>query len=164
MVDWLIVYCFTSRSRIFHLYGDVTIAGERLQNLGLCWALRVFEQRGIFIVPHLLWHGASVLPVSSKGPPHSIASYDTRGDVKDLFQPGSLKDTASFLLLHVSRNSFWTNSASHEYKNKSANKGAKPAPTGMPMDPASKDHTDIVHKKAKHTLNVYFRVRSGYRW
>jgi hypothetical protein len=34
-----------------------------------------------------------------------------------------LKDTASFLSL--SRNSFWTNSASYEYNNKSANKGAQ---------------------------------------
>jgi hypothetical protein len=34
--------------------GDVTIAGEGLQNLGLCSALRAFEQGGIFIVPHLL--------------------------------------------------------------------------------------------------------------
>ena len=34
-----------------------------------------------------------------------------------------LKDTASFFLL--SRNSFWTNSASYEYKNNSANKGAQ---------------------------------------
>jgi hypothetical protein len=33
MID--IIYGFTSRSRIFHLYGDVTIAGEGLQNLGL---------------------------------------------------------------------------------------------------------------------------------
>jgi hypothetical protein len=38
----------------FHLYGDVTIAGEGLQNLGLSSALRAFEQGGIFIVPHLL--------------------------------------------------------------------------------------------------------------
>jgi hypothetical protein len=28
VIDWLIIYGFTSRSRIFHLYGDVTIAGE----------------------------------------------------------------------------------------------------------------------------------------
>jgi hypothetical protein len=84
-LDWLIIYGFTSRSRIFHLYGDVTIAGEGLQNLGLCSALRAFEQGGIFIVPHLLWHGASVFPVSSEGPPHLVASYDTRGDVEDLF-------------------------------------------------------------------------------
>jgi hypothetical protein len=40
----LIIYGFTSRSRIFHLYGDVTIAGEGLQNLGLCSALRAFEK------------------------------------------------------------------------------------------------------------------------
>jgi hypothetical protein len=50
----LIIYGFTSRSRIFHLYGDVTIAGEGLQNLGVCLALRAFDKEGIFIVPHLL--------------------------------------------------------------------------------------------------------------
>ena len=82
---WLIIYGFTSRSRIFHLYGDVATAGEGLQNLGLCSALRAFEQGGIFIVPHLLWHGTSVFPVSSEWPPHSVASYDTQGDVEDLF-------------------------------------------------------------------------------
>jgi hypothetical protein len=32
---------------IFHLYGDVTITGEGLQNLGLFSALRAFEQGGI---------------------------------------------------------------------------------------------------------------------
>jgi hypothetical protein len=85
--DWLIIYCFTSRSRIFHLCGDVTITGEGLQNLDLCTALRALEQGGIFIVPHLLWHGASVFPVSSKGLPHSVASYDTQGDVEDLSNP-----------------------------------------------------------------------------
>jgi hypothetical protein len=65
----LIVYGFTSRSRIFHLYGDVAIAGEGQQNLSLCSALRAFEQRGIFIVPHQLWHGTSVFSVSSEWPP-----------------------------------------------------------------------------------------------
>jgi hypothetical protein len=34
--------------------GDVTITGKRLQNFGLCSAVRAFEQGGIFIVPHLL--------------------------------------------------------------------------------------------------------------
>ena len=57
---WLIIYGFTSRSRC----GNVTIAGEGLQNLGLCSALRASEQGGIFIVPHVLWH-----PLSSEGPP-----------------------------------------------------------------------------------------------
>jgi hypothetical protein len=50
----LIIYGFTSRSRIFRLYGDVTNAGEGLQNLDLCSKLRAFEQGGVFIVPHLL--------------------------------------------------------------------------------------------------------------
>jgi hypothetical protein len=50
----MIISGFTSRSRIFYLYGDVTIAGEGLQNLGLSLALGAFEQGGIFIVPHLL--------------------------------------------------------------------------------------------------------------
>jgi hypothetical protein len=85
IIDRLIIYCFTSHLRIFHLYGDVIIIGKGLQNLGLCSALRAFEQGGIFIVPHLLWHGTSVFSVSSEGPPHLIASYDTRGDVEDLF-------------------------------------------------------------------------------
>jgi hypothetical protein len=44
--DWLIMYGFTSRSRLFHLYGDVTIAGEGLLNLGLCSALRVLSREG----------------------------------------------------------------------------------------------------------------------
>jgi hypothetical protein len=60
LIDWLIIYGFTPRSRIFDLYGDVTTAGEGLQNLGLCSALRAFEQGTIFIMPHLLWHGTSV--------------------------------------------------------------------------------------------------------
>jgi hypothetical protein len=84
-IDWLIDYYFTSCSRIFHLYGDVTIACEELQNLGLCSALKAFEQGGIFIVPHLLWHGTSVFPVSSKEPPHLVASYDMHVDSEDLF-------------------------------------------------------------------------------
>jgi hypothetical protein len=50
----MFVYGFTSRLRVFHLYGDVTLASKGLQNLGLCSALRAFEQGGIFIVPHLL--------------------------------------------------------------------------------------------------------------
>jgi hypothetical protein len=84
LIDWLITYNFTSRPRIFHLYGDVTIAGEGLQNFGLSSALRAFEQGGIFIVSYLLSHGASVFPVSAEGPPHLVAFYDTRGDVEVL--------------------------------------------------------------------------------
>jgi hypothetical protein len=42
-IDKLITYSFTFRSRIIHLYGDVTIIGEWMQNFGLCSALRAFE-------------------------------------------------------------------------------------------------------------------------
>jgi hypothetical protein len=38
-----------------------------------------FWGRGIFIVPHLLGHCASVFLVSCEGPSHSVASYDTQG-------------------------------------------------------------------------------------
>jgi hypothetical protein len=53
---WFIHFLFTSPSRMILKYGDVTIAGERLQNLyiGLCSAVRAFEQGGIHIVPQLL--------------------------------------------------------------------------------------------------------------
>jgi hypothetical protein len=66
-------------------YGDVTVTGEGLQNLGLYSEFRVFEHGGIFIVPHLLCHEASVFPVSSKGPPHLVAFYDTQVDMEALF-------------------------------------------------------------------------------
>jgi hypothetical protein len=57
-----------------------------MQNLGLCSTLRAFEQGEIiFILSHLLWNGTSVFPVSSEGPPHSVAFYDTQGDVENLF-------------------------------------------------------------------------------
>jgi Trk-type K+ transport system membrane component len=35
-------------------YGDLTITGERIHNLGLCSALGAFGQGGISIEPHLL--------------------------------------------------------------------------------------------------------------
>jgi hypothetical protein len=37
----------------------ITIAGDGLQNLDLCLALRAFEQGRIYIVLHLPRHGAS---------------------------------------------------------------------------------------------------------
>jgi hypothetical protein len=88
-VGWLIDHLmfYVPLKNISLKYGDVTITGEGLQNLGLCSALRAFEQGGIFIVPHLMRHGASVFHVSSEGPPHSIASYNSQGYAEDLFLP-----------------------------------------------------------------------------
>jgi hypothetical protein len=56
-------------------YGNVTIAGD----FGPCSALKAFEQGGIFIEARLLQHGVSVFPVSLKGLPHVLASYDAQG-------------------------------------------------------------------------------------
>ena len=60
----LFVVCweFSSHSRIFQTYGDVTITGERfvISNFELCSALMAIEKWGFFSVPHLLWHGPSV--------------------------------------------------------------------------------------------------------
>jgi hypothetical protein len=77
-VDWLIIYC------VHEIFTYM-----ELSPLDLCSASNAFEQGGIFIVPHLLWQGASVFSVSSKGSSHSIASYDTQGDTEDLFLPWS---------------------------------------------------------------------------
>jgi hypothetical protein len=40
------INCFKSRSRILHLYGEVTITGEGLQNLGLCLVFRPLSREG----------------------------------------------------------------------------------------------------------------------
>jgi hypothetical protein len=54
LIDCLLIYVLQASQEHFTYYGDATIAGEGLQNLDLCSALRAFEQGGIFIVPHLL--------------------------------------------------------------------------------------------------------------
>jgi hypothetical protein len=81
LIDWLIGWlCFASHSRIFHLHGNTTIAGEVLQNLDVCSAHRAFEQGGIFIVPHLLWHGTAVfLGLIRITTPSSRLVWSTRG-------------------------------------------------------------------------------------
>jgi hypothetical protein len=128
LIDWLadllIIYCFKSRSRFFLLkYGDVTIAGEGLQNLDLCSELRAFEQEDFYRATpavtrglgfsglirrtapfsRLLWYtrlcGESNLIRILTGS-HSVASYDTQGDAKDLFLP----DPHGFIILSHS----WT--------------------------------------------------------
>jgi hypothetical protein len=75
--DRLTIYCFSPAQKKIHIDGVLTFTGEGLHNLGLCSALRAFEQRGSFIVPQPLWQvtwiflGASVL---SEGSPHSVGS------------------------------------------------------------------------------------------
>jgi hypothetical protein len=84
LIDWLSIVLRPAQE--FSLkYGNVTIFGVRLQNLGLSSALGVFEQGRIFVVPHLLLHGDWIFPVSSEGSPHLVTSYVTQGDMEDLF-------------------------------------------------------------------------------
>ena len=65
------------------------IAGEGLQILGLCSGHLPKTGRA-FIVPHLLWQGAIVNTISSKGPPHLVASYQRyRGPILILILTGS---------------------------------------------------------------------------
>jgi hypothetical protein len=70
-MDGLFVDVRSVRSGIFHQYGVITIADERLQNIGLNSALQVFKQVGMFILPHLVRHGA----ISSEDPPHLATFY-----------------------------------------------------------------------------------------
>jgi hypothetical protein len=115
-MDWLIIYGFTSHSRIFHLWRR-----HHCRWRALCSALRAFEQGGIFIVWHLLWHGALVFPVSSEGPPLSVASFDTQGDVEDLFLPGSSRpgphSVASYDTQGNTENLFLPGSSRLEFEN-----------------------------------------------
>jgi hypothetical protein len=64
-IDWLFsVLCLTHFVFTYICYGDSIIAG--LVSIFCPWLLKLslgaFEQEGIFIVPHLLWHGTSVFP------------------------------------------------------------------------------------------------------
>ena len=47
--------CFTSHSKIFHSFGDVTIVCWKAANFDLCSALMAIEQWGFFSLLHLLW-------------------------------------------------------------------------------------------------------------
>jgi hypothetical protein len=91
------VFCMPYSFFFSLIYGDNTIASEELQIEGICSALRVFEQGGIFSVPCMLLHGVSIsqshpkycpnqspfmthkekLEIYSNSNVHSVASYDT---------------------------------------------------------------------------------------
>jgi hypothetical protein len=58
---------------------DSFIAGEGLQNLGVCSALWAFELGGIICCDT----GSRFFPVWSEGPPLLVASYETQGDAEE---------------------------------------------------------------------------------
>jgi hypothetical protein len=80
LIDWLFTVLGTAQE--FFTYMETSpLPVKGCKKICLCLALRAFEQGGVFIVQHLLWHWTSVFPVSSEGPPHLVASYNTRGNV-----------------------------------------------------------------------------------
>jgi hypothetical protein len=83
------LFVYSHMSNFFSYLVAVTIVGDRSANLGLCSALRAFEQGRIFIMPHLLWHGTSVYMVSSERPTHmshsGIRTLYTRIEVLNLY-------------------------------------------------------------------------------
>jgi hypothetical protein len=73
VIDWL--FAVLRPAQEFFTSIEMSPLPEGLQNLGIaqCSVLRAFEQGGIFIMPHMLWHGFSGLP------PYLVASYDLHG-------------------------------------------------------------------------------------
>ena len=69
---WLIG-CILISWEIFHSYPDITIVSYGLQNLCFLLVLLAVEQRGIFILPHLLWHRPEL---SYNEPTYLVDFYD----------------------------------------------------------------------------------------
>ena len=56
----------------------------------LCWTLMVFEQEGIFFLPHLLWHRTSVLGgLVQRKLPHLVISHDWQRILRIASDPDS---------------------------------------------------------------------------
>ena len=71
-----------------------------LQNLGLRLVFIAFELGGVFIGPHLLWHGTSGFEVSSKGSPNFVAFYNREGvlTTEDLKHPNNTYSFAKCMI------------------------------------------------------------------
>ena len=64
----LFVWGFSSHSRTFHSYGNVTNIRWRVAKFDLCSALMAIEQWGFISVPYLQWHGTFVYNGLLRGP------------------------------------------------------------------------------------------------
>jgi hypothetical protein len=80
-IVWLIVYHFRSRSWILHFYGDVTIASEGLQNLGLHLALTLglWAGRDLYCATSAVTWGLSVCGLIRRITPFSCLLRNARG-------------------------------------------------------------------------------------
>jgi hypothetical protein len=79
LIDW--IFTVSHPAQDFLLIQRWHRCQWKLQKVSICPMLRTFEQKGMFMMPKLLWHGA----FTSEEPPHLVASYDTQGDANDLF-------------------------------------------------------------------------------
>ena len=69
MIDWLYVVLWPTKIPLMYMHRDITIAGDKLQYLVLCYVPLAFEQEGMLsCMPHLLWQRTSVFVVSPEGP------------------------------------------------------------------------------------------------
>jgi hypothetical protein len=109
----LFVYRFTFYSRIFHLYPwwRHHCRWKAAKFRPMLGAQGHWAGRDLYCAKPVVTRDLG-FPVSSEGPPHSVASYDTQGDVEDLFLPGSSWIYCwclhfFFYLLLVSLTSWW---------------------------------------------------------
>ena len=71
---------------MLHIYGDFTIAGEGLQNLGLWLVFKAFDQWKNLIMSHLVWHKAVFCAVWFDGQRHELSRLVQQvRDTEDLF-------------------------------------------------------------------------------
>ena len=79
----LVADCLRSRLKIFHLYGDVTITGEGLQNLDVCSARLDSSSCHTYCDT-----GPRFLRSHPKPRPHLVALYQNQGALRTYSNPG----------------------------------------------------------------------------
>ena len=90
MIDCLINYCFTSRPRIYHLYGDVAITMNGCKIMAYARRSGRLSKEGSLSCHTCCDMGPRFFRSHPKNRTIlTFASYDKQGDVKDLFLPGS---------------------------------------------------------------------------
>jgi hypothetical protein len=111
LIDWLFAVLRPAQE----FFTNMEPSPLPVKGCKICSALRTFEQGGIFIVPHPLWHRVSVFPVLSERPPHLVASYDTQGMWRIYSYAGPHGSPFSRFLLKTSTASQWKRYAHHVY-------------------------------------------------
>ena len=76
LINWLIIYCVhvngVTHENISFTYMYIELSPPVKRFKIQCLAFTAYEHGGIFIVPHLLWHMASVLQSQSRDHPSVV--------------------------------------------------------------------------------------------